>query len=94
MCIEESLTSKVGNNIYFANDILKNQKRVKGEHNLYYSMKMYKKMGSFNIFNNISEHLTLIKLMDSIGNANHAISVVGYWIFESNYEKELVLNRE
>ena len=24
---------------------------------------------------------------------NHAISVVGYWIFESNYEKSLVLNR-
>ena len=24
---------------------------------------------------------------------NHAISVVGNWIFESNYEKALVLNR-
>ena len=32
--------------------------------------------------------------MDSLGNVNHAISVVGYWIFDSNYEKELVLNRE
>ena len=32
--------------------------------------------------------------MDSLGNANHAISVVGYWIFDSNYNKELVLNRE
>ena len=31
--------------------------------------------------------------MDSLGNVNHAISVVGYWIFGSNYEKELVLNR-
>ena len=25
---------------------------------------------------------------------NHAISVVGYWIFESNYKISLVLNRE
>ena len=25
---------------------------------------------------------------------NHDISVVGYWIFDSNYEKALVLNRE
>ena len=25
--------------------------------------------------------------MDSPGNANHDISVVGYWIFESNNEK-------
>ena len=32
--------------------------------------------------------------MDSIGSVNHAISVVGYWIFDSNYEKALVLNRE
>ena len=31
--------------------------------------------------------------MNSLGNVNNAISVVGYWIFESNYEKELVLNR-
>ena len=29
-----------------------------------------------------------------LGNVNHAISVVGYWIFESNYKKSLVLNRE
>ena len=44
--------------------------------------------------NDISEHATLIQLMDYIGNENHDISVVGYWIFDSNYEKEIVLNRE
>ena len=32
--------------------------------------------------------------MDYSGNVKHAISVIGYWIFESNYEKALVLNRE
>ena len=31
--------------------------------------------------------------MDSLGNVNHTISVVGYWIFDSNYEKALFLNR-
>ena len=31
--------------------------------------------------------------MDSLGNVNHDISVVGNWIFDSNYEKALVLNR-
>ena len=41
----------------------------------------------------ISENVTLVKLMDSLGNVNHSISVVGNWIFDSNYEKELVLNR-
>ena len=32
--------------------------------------------------------------MDSLGNMNHAISVVGSWIFESNYERALVFNKE
>ena len=31
--------------------------------------------------------------MDSIGNVNHAISVFGNWIFDSNYERALVLNK-
>ena len=30
--------------------------------------------------------------MDSLVNVNHAISVIGSWIFDSNYEKSLVLN--
>ena len=32
--------------------------------------------------------------MDYLGNVNHALSVVGYWIFDSNYERAPVLNRE
>ena len=32
--------------------------------------------------------------MDYLGNVNHAISVVGYCIFDSNYKRSLVLNRE
>ena len=51
-------------------------------------------MCSFNILNNISEHLNLVQLMDYLVNVNYNISAVGYWIFESNYEKALVLNRE
>ena len=31
--------------------------------------------------------------MDSLGNVNHAISVVGSWVFDSNYERALVLNK-
>ena len=48
----------------------------------------------FDIMTAISEHVTLVQLMDYLGNLNHAISGVGYWIFESNYEIALVLNRE
>ena len=61
---------------------------------MYYSLGKYKRMGSYYILTDISEHVTLFQLMESLGNVNHAISVVGYWIFDSNYKKSLVLNRE
>ena len=32
--------------------------------------------------------------MDSLENMNHAISFIGYWIFDSNYGKSLVLKIE
>ena len=53
----------------------------------------YKKMGYFDILKDISEHVTLGQLMDSLDNVNSYISVVGYWLFDSNYERALVLNR-
>ena len=40
------------------------------------------------------EDFTLVQLMGYLRNLNRAISVVGYWIFDSNYNKALVLNRE
>ena len=92
--IEESLESEVGNCIVFANSILKNEKKIKGEPKVYYSLVKYKKKVSYDILTDISENVTLVQLMYSLGNVNHAISVVGYCIFDSKYEIELVLNRE
>ena len=57
-------------------------------------MSTYTTRGFFDILTDISEHVTLVQLMYSLVNVNCAISVVGYWIFDSNYEKSLVLNRE
>ena len=51
-------------------------------------------MGSFKILTDISQHVTLVQLIDSLGNVNHSISVVGCCIFDSNYERSLVLNKE
>ena len=51
-------------------------------------------MGSFKFLTDISEHVILVKLLDYLGNVNHTGSVVGYCIFDSNYERALVLNRE
>ena len=69
-------------------------KKINGEPGVYYSLREYKKKGSYDILTDISEHVNLVQLMYSLGNVNHDISVVGYWIFDSNYEKSLVLNRE
>ena len=61
---------------------------------MYYSLVNYKKKISYDILKDISQHVTLFQLMNSLRNVNHAISVVGYWIFDSNYRKSFVLNRE
>ena len=58
-----------------------------------YLLQWDRKIGSYDILIDISEHVTIFKLMGSLGNVNHDIIVVGYWIFDSNYEKLLVLNR-
>ena len=59
---------------------------------MHYLLIKYKKMGEYEILENIKANVTLVQLMDSLGNVNHAISVVGSWIFDSNYERALVLN--
>ena len=93
MRIEESLKSEVVNRIDYANDILKNKRRNVGESRVHYNLIKYKKKGEYNFLENISANFTLVQLMDSLGNVNHAISVVGNCIFESNYEKALLINR-
>ena len=55
---------------------------------------IWKKNDDFDILNDISEYVTLVQLMDSLGNLNHAISIVGHWISDSNYKKELCLTQE
>ena len=44
---------------------------------------------AFDVLNYISENYTLVQLTESIVNVNNAISIVGHWIFDSNYKKEL-----
>ena len=83
----------MGNRIYFANSILKNEKKLKGKQRVYDSLRIYKNMGSYDILTDISEYVSLVHFMDYFDNVNHAISVLGYIIFDSKYEKELLLNR-
>ena len=84
----------MGNRIDFANAILKNENKFNGKPRVYYSPRKYKKKGYYDILTDIREYVTIVQLMDYLGNVNHAISVAGYCIFDSNYEKSLVLNIE
>ena len=70
-----------------------NKKKNKGEARVHYKLMKYKKMGEYEILEDISANFTLVQLMDSLENVNHAISGVGIQIFDSNYERALVLNK-
>ena len=49
---------------------------------------------AFDILNDISEDVTLVQLMDSQGNVDNAIGIVGYWISDSKYRKAIFLTQE
>ena len=51
------------------------------------------------VYNNVLSYIwnqisNALQLMDSLGNVDNAISVVGYWIFDSNHKKALCLTQE
>ena len=56
-------------------------------------MKISEKNDAFDILNDISDFFPLVQLMDTLGNVNNATSILSYWIFESNYGKELCLKK-
>ena len=87
------MESEVGNRIHFANEIMLNNRGNKGEARVHYQLIKYRLMGEYRILEDISANVTLVQLMDSLGNVNHAISVFGSWIFDSNYERALLFNK-
>ena len=54
-----------------------------GQKRLHYNIKKWAR-GQFNILRDISENVDLAQLMESVGNVNHAVRIVRYWIFGSN----------
>ena len=66
---------------------MSDQARIFGEQHLCYKLEQWQKTGTFDILDNISEYITLVQLINSLGNVNHSVSVVGKWIFCSNFKK-------
>ena len=65
--------------------------RNKGEHLRSYEIAQCKTRGEFDIYNNISDHAMLIKLIDTSSSFNHSVSITRFWIYDSNYKRELPL---
>ena len=76
-----SLTDEIFSRVMFANTIMTEEKIRKGDQYIRYKLKQWKN-GSFDILNNISKYVTLVQLMDSVGNMNIAVSVVCKRIFD------------
>ena len=60
--IKESLKSEVGNCIDFANEIMLNRKRNKGEARVHYKLIKYNNKGDYKILEEISAHLNLAQI--------------------------------
>ena len=72
------------NSIKFDSDILTDCVRNKGEKQCRYKLIHWKIKGSFEICNDISDHVTLFQLIDTAVNFNHAMSITGSWIYDYN----------
>ena len=62
--------------IKFANSFMSDQERNFVDQYLRYNLKQWKKTGTFDNMNSISEYVTLVLLMDSPGFVNHVVSVL------------------
>ena len=53
------------------------QAKKAGEQSFHYNIKKWKKC-QFDILHDINENVTLLQFMESVGNFNHAVSIVEY----------------
>ena len=56
-----------------------NRRKIKGEHNRRYNLTIWSENDDFDILNDIIENVTLVQLIESLGNVNNAIIIVGNW---------------
>ena len=77
--------------IKFANKIITNCFTEEGYQHLCYKMAKWKNTGELDILNYISDRVVLVQLIDTTGNFNHAVSIIGGWRYYSNYKRALCL---
>ena len=65
------------------------KERNKGEQCLHFDISQWKVKSRLDILNNISENSTIVQLVNTDGNINNTVIIVGYYIFDSNDKKAL-----
>ena len=72
------------NSIKFASNIITDCVRHKREQSCRYKLVKWDIKGLFDIFNDTSDYVTLVQLIDNVGYVNHTVSITGYWVYYSN----------
>ena len=67
----------LNNIIHFSTAIMPMRRKIKGEQNLRYNLTIRRKNDAFDILNDIIENVTLLQLVESLRNVNHAINTEG-----------------
>ena len=70
------------------------KERNKCEQHLIYNIIQWGVKGEFYALGGISDHVKLFRSMISIGNINNSLSIVGNFVFDSNYKKYFPLSVE
>ena len=79
--------------LLFANAIMLYQTLNKGGQSLICKIKQCKIKGVFDIHDDISDYVTLVTMVDTVGGVNNVVIIAGNFIFDSNHEKSLPLAR-
>ena len=65
-----------------------------GEQRCRWKIFQWKIEGAFDIFKDISDHVTLGQLIDTSDNVNQAVSITGPWIYDPNYKIPFLFMRQ
>jgi hypothetical protein len=76
------------NRVLFLCEVMQGHHRLKGEERLKYEAVFFKR-GKYNILEDESNVPVLCRIQDSSGSTDHCISVLGDWMFDSNFSHSL-----
>ena len=77
--------------IQFSNDIMIETSVNKGEKHRCFKLLQWNKKLKSEVLNYISDHVTLVQFIDTVGNVNLAVPIDACWIFDYNYQMALTL---